>query len=456
MSIDPVIIPLIDEPEPVEAYRRLRGLPFPALLEASAGHADLGRWSYLSADPVDRLVLRAADWPAARDRLRLTTAVLPRSERTPPFVAGWIGWLGYELGVAFDVQPVAPRDQFSDIDGELHLHDWVIAWDHVGHTAYLVSTGLTADCRIDQARARERAAQVLDLLAQPAEEITAVDDVTARPVTERSFSPSGYHTAVGRVIDAIREGDIFQANLSERYLVAHDADPFTSYRRLRQRAPASHAALLEWGDRAVISASPECFLRYDSLTRQVESRPIKGTRPRGATAEADAALAEELRASAKDRAENLMIVDLVRNDLHRVAEPESVEVTALCELDSHRTVHHLVSVVRARLRPGVDALDLLAATFPAGSITGAPKLRAMAILAEIEPVARGVYCGAIGWLGLDGSLGLSVAIRTMMVRRGMAAVHAGGGVTLLSDPAAEYAESLDKVRAPLAALGAAP
>jgi para-aminobenzoate synthetase component 1 len=456
MTVEPLIVPLADAPDPVAAYHRLRTLPFPALLEGRADHRDLGRWSYLSADPVERLVLRAAEWPGARDRLRRTTGAVARSERTPPFVGGWIGWLGYELGAAFDVQPLAPRDQFSDIDGELHLHDWVIAWDHVANTACLVSTGLGADGGVDQARARGRATQILDLLARGADEVAAIADATPRAVMARSFSPSAYQAAVGRVVEAIRAGDIFQANLSERYVVAADADALTTYQRLRALAPAAHAALLKFEDRAVLSASPECFLRYDSLTRQVESRPIKGTRPRGVTAEADAALANELRASVKDRAENLMIVDLVRNDLHRVAAPDSVAVTALCELDSHRTVHHLVSTVQARLRPEVDALDLLAATFPAGSITGAPKLRAMAILAELEPVARGVYCGAIGWLGLDGSLGLSVAIRTMMVRRGTAVVHAGGGVTLLSDPAAEYAESLDKVRAPLAALGAAP
>lgn len=440
---------------PLDAYQQLRHLPYPVLLEGAADHQDLGRWSYVAADPVARITVRAAEWPAIRDRLRAMSGLVVPPPGAPPFVGGWIGWLGYELGAAFDRQPLAPRDQFADSDGELHLHDWVIAWDHLAGTATFLSTGITADGTIDPARATTRAAAVLDLLsATPASgsEYPPPTRGSARTIS-RSLDRNAYVTAVRRVISDIRAGDIFQANLSQRVVVATAEDPLLLYRRLRELSPASHAALFG-GDRGtVVSASPERFLSYDAARRRVESRPIKGTRPRGTTAEADAALAAELLASVKDRAENLMIVDLVRNDLHRVSEPESVAVPELSRLDSHATVHHLVSIVTGRLRHDADGFDLISASFPPGSITGAPKLRAMEILAELEPVARGVYCGAIGWFGLDGSLGLSVAIRTVMIRGGEAALHAGGGVTLLSDPEAEYEESLDKLRAPLAAFG---
>jgi para-aminobenzoate synthetase component 1 len=432
-------------------HARLAGLPHPVLLEGSADHADLGRWSYCSADPVATLTLDATAWPTQSARLRATLRRDAEPAPGPPFRGGWIGWFGYELGRAFDHQPVAPRDQFSATDGALQLHDWVIAWDHLESRCWLCSTGIDAEGRADADRARRRADAVRRMLDDTPDR-PAVVAATSGRVTGRSFTPAGYVSAVQRVIDHVRSGDIFQANLSRRLVVESPDEPGVLYRRLRALAPASHGALLDLAGGVVVSASPECFLRFDARTRRAESRPVKGTRPRDPDPARDAALAADLAASAKDRAENVMIVDLVRNDLHRVADPTSVEVPVLCRLDSHATVHHLVSVVRATLAPGRDALDLLAATFPAGSITGAPKLRAMAILAELEPVARGPYCGAIGWLGLDGSLGLSVAIRTMTYRDGAVAVHAGGGVTLLSEPPAEYQETRDKARALLEAL----
>lgn len=451
----PLIIPLADGPDPLQARHRVSGLPSLALLEGAADHHDLGRWSYLTADPIERIEVRSSEWPQIKRRLRATMTSPGAGDGTAPapFMGGWIGWLGYELGAAFDVQPVAPRDPFSDIDGELFLYDWVVAWDHLNEASFLISTGLGCDGTRSRIRGERRAAEILELLTQPYPEEIGEADAAPRSVENRSFSRKEYEAAVGEIIHKIRAGDIFQANLSQRFVVATNDDAASIYGRLRSHSPASHAALLSFGDRSVISASPESFLRYGSATRRIESRPIKGTRPRGPTEEDDQRLSDELRSSVKDRAENLMIVDLVRNDLHRVANPASVAVPELCRLDSHATVHHLVSHVTAELSRDLDAFDLLEATFPAGSITGAPKLRAMAILAELEPVARGAYCGAIGWIGLDGSLGFSVAIRTMMIRDGAATVHAGGGITLLSDPADEYEECLTKARAPLRALG---
>jgi len=439
----------------LSAWERLGALGHPVLLEGVADHDDLGRWSYLSADPLDRVVVTAAEWPMVAERIRSTWHAAPDAT-LPPFVGGWIGWLGYELGAAFDHQPGAPRDHFSQSDGELALHDWVIAWNHGSGRCWLVSTGIDCTGHATVERARARAGIVLSRLSAPEDRLGSGDGRSSPrggTPTAQSHAPDAYREAVAAIIEAVRSGEIFQANLSQRWVVECSDTPLALYRRLRAVAPASHAALLPGEGRSIVSASPESFLRYDAATRLIASRPIKGTRPRDADPTRDADLARALVASPKDRAENVMIVDLVRNDLLRVAEPESVGVPALCRLDSHATVHHLSSTVTGRLRDRHDALDLLAACFPAGSITGAPKLRAMEVLADHEPVARGAYCGAIGWIGLDGSLGLSVAIRTLIQAGHQVAVHAGGGITLQSDPDAEYRESLDKARALLGALG---
>jgi para-aminobenzoate synthetase component I len=267
-----------------------------------------------------------------------------------------------------------------------------------------------------------------------------------------NFTRAAYEVAVARVIEYILAGDIFQANISQRFRaeLPDGADALALYRRLRRRNPAPFAALLDYGDVAIVSASPERFLSFhDGL---VETRPIKGTRPRGATPEEDARLAAELLGSEKDRAENVMIVDLLRNDLSRVCRDHSVLTPEICTLESYATVHHLVSTVTGRLQPDVDSVDLLRATFPGGSITGAPKFRAMEIIAELEPTRRGPYCGAIGWLGFDGSMDTSITIRTYCLKGRTVTFQAGGGITADSDPAAEYEETLAKARALVAAL----
>jgi len=261
--------------------------------------------------------------------------------------------------------------------------------------------------------------------------------------------------AVARVREYILAGDIFQANLSQRFEARLDESPWSFYRRLRRRNAAPFAAFLDFPEVTVLSASPERFLRVDS-EGLVETRPIKGTRPRGVGPEHDAALGQALTESAKDRAENLMIVDLMRNDLSRVCVPGSVRVQELFALERYVTVHHLVSTVAGRLAPGTDALDLLRATFPGGSITGAPKLRAMEIIAELESSARGVYCGSIGYLSLTGALDTSIAIRTAIARDGQLSFSAGGGIIADSAPEQEYRETLDKARGIIDVLDAAP
>jgi para-aminobenzoate synthetase component 1 len=261
-----------------------------------------------------------------------------------------------------------------------------------------------------------------------------------------TFTEEGYREAVARVVEYIRAGDIFQANLSQRFGAEFSAHPWELYRALREKSPAPFCAYLQHDHFAVVSHSPERFLRSERSGR-VETRPIKGTRPRGANAAADQVLAASLLASEKDRAEHVMIVDLLRNDLSRVARPGSVRCDELMALESYSAVHHLVSTVTARLESGNGSADLISATFPGGSITGAPKIRAMEIIAELEPTARGVYCGAIGALRADDTLDLSIAIRTAVVRNGRATWSAGGGIVADSDPEAEYRETLDKARA---------
>ncbi|MCH8813748.1 MAG: aminodeoxychorismate synthase component I [Chloroflexi bacterium] len=259
-----------------------------------------------------------------------------------------------------------------------------------------------------------------------------------------NFAKGSYEEAVRRALGYIRAGDIYQVNLSQRFQAPYEGDPFDLYLALRTLSPSPFAAFLRFPEFAVLSSSPERFLRYDPTDRGIETRPIKGTRPRGRDAESDRAMAEELAASEKDRAENLMIVDLERNDLGRVAEIGSVNVPGMFELETFANVHHLTSTVRARLQPGSDIVDLLKATFPGGSITGAPKIRAMEIIDELEPVARGVYTGAIGYIGFDGSTDLNIAIRTMVVRDGLASFHVGSGIVADSDPTREYQETLHK------------
>jgi para-aminobenzoate synthetase component 1 len=446
----PVVIALDPPPEPLELLERFAHLPYPVLLDGAADHHDLGRFSYLAADPVATQRGTAADWPALRDRLRATiTSSPPMAPDLPPFQGGWIGWLGYELGAAFDRMPRAAQDPLLLPDVSLALHDWVIAWDHVVGTAWLVSTGIDAHGELSASRAQRRADEVLARLSTG-----ECPDASgfAPTVAAADFTPAAYRSAVAEVVEHVLAGDIFQANLAQRFAAPFAGRPVALYRQIRRHSAAPLAAYLDHDDVQLLSASPERFLRLEASTRAVETRPIKGTRRRGHDPVEDAALARALEASEKDRAENVMIVDLLRNDLARVCAPGTIAVPLLCALESHPTVHHLVSTVTGTLREGRDVLDLLAATFPGGSITGAPKLRAMAVIASLEPVTRGAYCGAIGWIGRDGSGSFSIAIRTVTIARGLASFHAGGGITALSDPEAEYQETLDKAAALMAAL----
>ena len=444
---------------PIDIAEAFRDLPGLALLE-SARPGRNARWSYLTADPIAVLESPAAGpdpFAVARGLVaRLDPARVAPAD-LPPFLGGLVGFLGYDLGGTLERLPaIAPPDQ--DLPPlRLALHDWVVAWDRRTGSAWLGGRALDGDAR----RLDRRLDDVHARLTTP--ERQSEDAVQIEPTLTLSFR-SGldrrqYEAGVQTVREHIERGDIYQANLTRRLETPFAGDPWDLYRRLRTGDPSLFSAYLDLGagplsgrPRGLLSASPEPFLSVDA-DGVVKTDPIKGTRPRGRTRAADRSLACELLGSAKDRAENVMIVDVVRNDLGRVCRPGTVRVPRLCRLERTATVQHLVSTVTGVLAEGNDALDLLAASFPGGSITGAPKIRAMEILEGLEPVRRGPYTGALGWIGPDGAMQTSILIRTFVADGRRLTLHVGGGITYRSDPAAEWDETVDKARGPLGAIG---
>ena len=478
----PLVEELVPAPDPVEACTRLAGLPFIVFLD-SATHADqVGRHSFLAADPATVVRSKGAltqqlgggCWTrVAADPVTHVGALLEPFAAEPvagipPFQGGAAGYVGYDWGAQLERVPRTRYDDVAIPDVMLGLYDWVIAWDHQTEQAWVISTGIPEQGTARRERAARRLAFVKETLMRDAgcemrdasvrlpHPVSRIPAAPSYPVPDvpslrSNFTRPGYLDAVARVIEYVYAGDIFQANLSQRLQASLAGTPFELYRRLRQRNPAPFAAYLDFGDVVVASSSPERFLRVDD-GRRVETRPIKGTRPRGVGPEHDAALALALAESDKDMAENVMIVDLLRNDLSRVCQPGTVRVPELFALEHYQTVHHLVSTVVGELTPGHDALDLLRAAFPGGSITGAPKVRAMQIIAELEPTQRAVYCGSIGYVSVTGALDTSIVIRTYLVVGRDVYFQVGGGIVADSDPAQEYRETLDKARGLIAAL----
>jgi len=363
----------------------------------------------------------------------------------PPFQGGVAGFLSYDLGRHLEKLPAAKMDDMQFPDMALGFYDLVIGFDELEKRAWIFSNGFPEQVAVKR---EARAAQRLKWLLHQISHVKELSPLMLMTLAEKdirsNFSAQQYQAAVREVIKYILAGDIFEANISQRFQAELPAgfSTFNLYRKLRTVNPAPFAAYLNLADTVLVSASPERFLLLTQ--QQVETRPIKGTRPRGNNAEEDKWLAQELLASEKDRAENIMIVDLLRNDLSRVCDDHTVKVPQLCVLESYATVHHLVSVVTGQLRKNLTAIDLLKAAFPGGSITGAPKIRAMEIIAEIEPNARGPYCGSIGYIGFNGDMDTSITIRTLAVKNNVAVFQAGGAVVADSDPLAEYEETLAK------------
>ncbi len=482
--IEPRVEEIRPAPVPLEACARFADMPHCILLESAPGFGRLGRHSFLSADPF--LVVRSKGtaveeigsdgvarstgdpWEVLRQRLAEFAGMAVAG--LPPFQGGAAGYFAYDLCHHLERLPAPRHDDLALPDIDVGFYDWVLAWDHEADHAWLISTGHPERPGVAcERRAATRARSVVERLSGGAPRLSSPNGpvaaapppgppqfaVPVAPGVRSTFTPPAYEAAVARTIDYILAGDIFQANISQRLAATWRSHPFELYRRLRQVNPAPFAAYLGCGPATIVSASPERFLRLRG--DEVETRPIKGTRPRGYLPEHDMLLDLWLRTSEKDRAENVMIVDLLRNDLSKVCREHSVRVPELCVAEHFRSVHHLVSTVVGRLRPGLDGIDLLRAAFPGGSVTGAPKVRAMEIIAELEPTRRSAYCGAIGYIGFDGAMDTNIVIRTFIVKPGGPAYfQVGGAVVADSDPKAEYLETLDKAQGLLAALELSP
>lgn len=502
-------------PDAVAIYQKLKHLPYGFLLDSAMPADGLAGYSFISAKPF--LIFRSTgrcidllqpegggaaptlaetffDSPIEVLGRLLAEYTLARQPKPVPFVGGAVGYWAYDLGRQIEKMPELARNDLGLPDCLLGFYDTVVAVDHSAGEVYIIATGLPEKGERACIRARERLAEMERFLIEkvikeecrdPIEEVrnrevltsnfTGQDreksclerrkpdlavnredyyslmEETGSGMPHTDFSRAEYCAMVEKAREYIAAGDIFQVNLSQRFSISAKQDPWEVYKRLREINPAPMAAFLNFGDMAVVSASPERFFKVTG--RIVETRPIKGTRPRDGDRLLDQRWRNELWNSEKDRAELVMIVDLERNDLGRVCRPGSVWVPELYRIEEYATVFHLVSTVLGELEPDKGLMDLLAATFPGGSITGAPKIRAMEIIEELEPVRRGIYCGSIGYLGFDGDADQNIVIRTLVFSGGKIYFQVGGGITIESVPDAEYLETLDKALALVRALG---
>ena len=428
-------------------------------LDSAQACGGLGAWSFIGFDPflvfrakggATTLVRDGAAEARNGDPLAELRSVLGqhRAGSVPglPFSGGAVGCLSYELCKPCGRIPRTHPDEEAIPDAEFGFYDGVLALDHGSGRTLIVANPVGER---DAARiVRDMRAIVGESLARRPESGSSPVPAWRRPLS--NFTKEQYFAAVGRIREYIAAGDVYQVNLTQRFEAPMPCGPYELYRRLRRRSPAPFGSYLNLGSLQVVGSSPERFLRIRG--RRVETRPIKGTRPRGGTEAEDAALRRELLASEKDRAELLMIVDLERNDLGRVCAFGSVRVDEPCRAESHPTVHHLVATVSGVLRTQCDAIDCLQAMSPGGSITGAPKVRAMQIIDEVEKCRRHLYTGSVGYIGFDGNCDLNIAIRTMFCRGDRVWYHAGGGIVWDSEPESEYQECCDKARAMAAAI----
>ena len=448
-AVTPRVEELTPAPTVAAVAARLAHMRHLLVLDSADAGGDRGRYSYVMAGPREWHTGTFAALEAAAGRV-------PRADTLPglpPFQGGYAGLFGYGLSAEWEPTPGPRFDEFGVPTLAVGRYDTVIAFDHNRGRVWVMSAA--GDCRsmarylthplARPARPRPSAGHMPPARLAPQHPLTGSPNVTS------NFSRPGYEAAVRRAVDYVHAGDVFQVNLSQRLLTPLTGHPFDVFMRLREVNPAPFGAYFDTGDAQIISASPERFLQV-TPAGDISTRPIKGTRPRGSTPAEDAANLRDLLTNPKDRAENVMIVDLLRNDLGRVAQTGSVRVPVVCEPESFPFVHHMVSEVTARLAPGRTAFDLLRAALPGGSVTGAPKIRAMQIIAELEPTARGAYCGSLGYVGFDGAVDTNILIRTFTAAGGYLQFPVGGGVVADSDPAREYAETLHKAAGLLRAL----
>ena len=450
---------------PVSAFLKIaEHSDYAFLLESVEGGEHVGRYSFLGKDPF--LILKSRGGKTIVDRAGETSesdkAFIPTLRDLmagfnspfvpdlPRFTGGAVGYLGYDAAAWFEPVKLQAALEEQDEAGFM-LFDTVLAFDHVRHRILIIANArITGDDDLESlyqfARAKigfvER--ELERTLSKPPKPEAAALEVTSN-VTREEFEQM-VHTAK----EYIAAGDVYQVVLSQRFEAAVAADPFTVYRALRHVNPSPYMYFIRLGDRSIVGSSPEMLVRVEG--RRIETHPIAGTRPRGRNPEEDMLMAEELKRSEKERAEHVMLVDLGRNDVGRVSAYGSVRVPTYMTLERYSHVMHLVSIVEGKLADEYDRLDALVACFPAGTVSGAPKVRAMEIIAELEHSRRGVYAGAVGYLDFAGNLDCCITIRTVVMERGRAYVQAGAGIVADSNPAAEYQETRDKARAVIAAL----
>jgi len=462
-----------------ELFELVKDNPYSFFLDSGMDSQRLGRYSFLGSEPFLVMSSRGSEITLVRGREHevqhgnpfdtmgklLEIYKLDPCPAPVPFLGGAVGYFSYDLRHFIERLPSTAIDDLKLPESYFAFYDTIIAFDHLEGRAYLVSTGfpeLEEGQRLR--RARMRIDEMKDWLyaASPRQEASLprkkrLGEEEFQPIQENrrvllksNFTPEEYIKAVDRVREYIAAGDVFQVNLSQRFEADLKIPPYELYKRLRMVNPAPFASYLNFQGVTVVSASPERFLKVQGDL--VETRPIKGTRPRGRNPVEDHRLARELTHSTKDRAENVMIVDLERNDLGRVCRYGTVKVAELAILETFPTIFHLTSTVVGRLRRGKSNIDLLKATFPGGSITGAPKVRAMEIIDELEPTKRSVYTGSIGYLSFNEDMDINIVIRTFLIKEGKAYFQVGGGIIYDSDSEAEYMETLDKAKALIRAL----
>lgn len=446
-------------PSPFELFLSLSNQQHPFILDSANNSTRLGRYSFVGCNPflvfsskghTCRTTTTGAQAEAQVGdpfevlRTLLNKYAVPSHEHLP-FIGGAVGYFGYDLCHFIEKIPQKALDDINIADCFFAFYDGVYVYDHQENTIDLVALGFQQPPAEALLSLEQHLAAAVEkpLSLTPYHNLAPADFQT-------NMTKAAYLKAVVRIKEYIRTGDIYQANFTQRFACPFTGNPVSFYNTLRTVNPAPFSAYIDTGDCQIISSSPERFIRVHR--GQVEIRPIKGTISRGKTAAEDNLNRAKLLSSEKDRAELLMIVDLERNDLSRIAQTGTVRVPELFAVESYTTVHHLVASVTADLRPECDLIDCIKATFPGGSITGAPKIRAMEIIDELEPTQRNIYTGSIGYLGFDGSMDLNIVIRTVLIKDNIAYLQAGGGIVWDSDPEQEYQESLLKARALMNAL----
>lgn len=430
--------------DPLPRLDSVRLLGYPILLDSAAGPAPFSRYSILCAGPAERIEPRPGETAIQtlhRVRIALNSLGAPAWPEGMglPFGAGAAGYIAYDFARHLEKLPCQASADIGFPDLGLGIYLWSVVSDHLLRQCWLVT---------HPSLAVETRHLILDRLLQADHSVRPFELTSAFMADQERDE---YRSAFERIQHYIHAGDCYQINLAQRFRARCRGDSLGAYARLREACPTPFSAYMELAQGSVMSLSPERFLQLRDGV--VETRPIKGTRPRGRSQGEDQMLARQLQASAKDRAENVMIVDLLRNDLGKTCSPGSVNVPELFAVESYPNVHHLVSSVRGHLAPGQDALSLLAGAFPGGSITGAPKIRAMQIIEELEPVRRSLYCGSIGYIGCDGQMDMNIAIRTLLSQGDELFLWGGGGIVADSEMESEYQETLTKVRMLMEALG---